>query len=172
MKKWMIFVLAVIVALSSWGCTAQRDKLQDPVHFYYLPQAYRFGTEDSVLAFEQRDGVTFRENPEALLRNYLEGPRDTTLRSPFPTGTGLIRLEIEGDTAYVLLSQAFSQLTGYRLTLACACVASTCLDYFDCVNVCISAENSLLDGEKSITLNAKTLLLYDTAVEQTAPQEK
>ena len=70
---------------------------------------------------------------------------------------------MDQNTLYVTVSKELAQLSGLELTLACSCLSMTCMELTGAENIVISAENSLLDGQKSITMNKDTLLLIDKA---------
>ena len=55
---------------------------------------------------------------EELLTELLKGPLDESLKSPFPTGTVLNTLTLEGGRAVVDLTAAYGALSGVSLTLA------------------------------------------------------
>lgn len=171
MKKRIIILLIGILIWNLFGCAAQKPKLQQPVSFYYLPENYSFGTEDAVLVSEQREGSGIRQDLNALLTLYFDGPETPELRSPFPSGTTLLKLEMLDDTLHITLNEAFSELRGFKLTLACAAITKTCLTLSDCVNVQIYAENATLDGEKFILMNEASLLLLDHAEPQPTSTE-
>ena len=62
---------------------------------------------------------------EELLTELLKGPLDETLKSPFPTGTVLNTLSLEGGRAMVDLTAAYGTLSGVSLTLADYAIALT-----------------------------------------------
>ena len=59
------------------------------------------------------------------MEELLDGPLDETLRSPFPAGTALLSLALEGGRAVVDLSSAYGTLSGVSLTLADYAIALT-----------------------------------------------
>ena len=66
-----------------------------------------------------------QELSTALLNALLDGPSDETLKSPFPSGTTLLSLKLEGSRARVDLSSHYGTLSGMALTLADYCITLT-----------------------------------------------
>ena len=96
---------------------------------------------------------------------YLAGPDNVELVSPFPNGLRLIRHHQEGETLYLLFSEELAQLSNLSLSMACGCITMTCLTLTDATQVTIEANESLLDGQKSITMERDSLILSDHAAE-------
>ena len=96
---------------------------------------------------------------------YLAGPDNVELVSPFPNGLRLISHHQEGETLYLLFSEELSQLSNLSLSMACGCITMTCLTLTDATQVTIEANESLLDGHKSITMGQDSLILSDHAAE-------
>lgn len=83
------------------------------------------GTAGAALAPEFRPLPQSGAEGEALLGLLLSGPEEPGLNSPFPGGTALKSLRIEGDLALVDLSEAYGGLSGVDLSLADGCIVLT-----------------------------------------------
>ena len=158
MKRFLIFLLLLALALSCWACSDQQS-----VTFYYVREepAYLFGTENAVIVGENRDYASNIQNLHSLLILYLHGPLNENFQSPFPRGTSLVTVHQEGYHLTVRLSSIASAMKGADLTLACACLAKTCFDATDAELVTIIATGF---GNISVTMTRDSLLLIDDAV--------
>lgn len=172
MKKMIMLLISVAMLFSLLSCTESNKDFQSPVRFYYPRVECTFGKSDSVLAGEVHEAGSHAYDLTYLLEQYLKGPEDDGLYSPFPAGTKLVRLEQNGRTLNIILDSTFAELTGLKLTLACAGLTKTCLELADIDIVQISADGPTLDGERSIIMDRQTLELLDQAVnDMTAPTQ-
>ena len=137
MKRFLIFLLLLSLALSCWACSEQTS-----VTFYYVREesAYLFGEENAVIVGENRESASNIQNLHSLLILYLHGPLNENFQSPFPRGTSLVAVQQEGSHLTVRLSSIASAMKGTDLTLACACLASTCFSLTDAQSVTIASE--------------------------------
>ena len=164
MKRFLIFLLILGLALSCWACSDQQS-----VTFYYVREepSYLFGTENAVIVGENRDSAGNIQNLHSLLILYLHGPLNENFRSPFPRGTSLVAVQQEGSHLTVRLSSIASAMKGADLILACACLTKTCFDATDAEIVTIIATGF---GNISVTMTRNSLLLTDDAV--SVPDER
>lgn len=160
MRKLWIIILAVFMLLSLIGCTDE-GQIDNTLAFYYRNPAFSYDAQCSPLIAEQRDSTAFTSLEETLAA-YLAGPVSENLKSPFPADLKLINIVREGDNLQLTLSDEIGNLTGLDLTFACCCIAKTCMELTDAVNIVISAETALLGGEKSITMNESNMNLLDS----------
>lgn len=160
MKQVAVLLLTALLALSLVACNDSAT-VQNQVVFYYQNAELSYNATDSALASETRDGSTYNNLEETLLV-YLAGPVESNHISPFPVGLQLVSLRRESNTLYLVFSDELSNLSGLKLTVACCCIAQTCLGLTDAENICISAETVLLGGERSITLNESNMNLLDS----------
>lgn len=161
MKKQLLVLLCILHLLS--GCS-QAAPYEKPVEFYYCAGSYSYETGTSAIVSETREGADMHSLEETL-RAYLAGPESGELVSPFPAGLKLVAIRQEGGTVFITLSKELSQLTNLSLSMACGCITMTCLGLTDAEQVTIEAEDSLLNGQKSITMDRNSLLLADRSAE-------
>ena len=167
MKRWIAVCLLFVLILSLAACSIT-EKIEYPVSYHYLraPMAngeIHHGSEDSVIAPEIREGAPYQDNITLLLDLYLHGPLDKNFQTPFPVGTALRSLTVEGTHANVVLSRSFAKQSGIDLSLSCACLTLTVMDLTGAETVTISVQGEQLDGKDSITLDRSNLILTDTA---------
>lgn len=157
-------IFIIISILLCAGCSSQKVEFESPVNFYYPRIECTFGESDSVLAAEIREAGDHKDDLNYLLQQYLTGPQTESLYSPFPAGTKLVRLEQNETTLNIILDSTFAELSGLKLTLACAGLTRTCLELAPVETVQISADGPTLDGERSIIMDRYALELIDSAV--------
>ncbi len=163
MKKFLIFLLLATLMLPLTACADDGEEIIAPVEFFYLRREPTYGTSDSVIAPENRESAGHEDDREYLLSMYLEGPASTDLYSLIPAGTRLLALQQHGERIKVILSDEFAQLNGLDRTLACACIAKTCMTLLRGSSVEIDCKTISLGEFGPIYLDAQSLLLLDDA---------
>lgn len=158
--KYLRCLCLLLALLLLAGCGADQESGENAVKFYYLQAQIGYSSEDSVITWEHRsDNGTLYET----LTLYLQGPLSDELTSPFPAGTSLVEIDEEDQVLNLKLNARLATLTGMELTLACTCLAKTCFAMTDAREVRISANDTLLDGVKYITITTDSLLLTDSS---------
>lgn len=164
MKKVIAIFLVLIIGLSLISCREKAPEFQQPLNCYYLSKSIQYNTPNAVISCEQIDGAQLmNQSLGQFLRQYLKGPDSEELISPFPAGTFLVHLTIDDQTVRIRLSSAFATLSGHNLTLACACLTLTVLDYTGLTYVSISVNDTALDDQIIITLDRNSIILLDPA---------
>ena len=163
MKRLFCILLVTILVTGLWGCDSNQPRLNAPVEFYYCYDTTlaTYTMSDGVVASEQRESTGY-EDTAKLLDLYLQGPLDPKLRSPFPAGITVIQLALNETVAEIALSQQLADLSGYDLTLACACLAMTVMELTQAEAVQISAEDKTLWGNPFIMISKDQLVFLDT----------
>lgn len=161
MKRLIGLILCLLMILP--GCSA--DTKKDQTVFYYCRADYAYGTEEAVVAPEEREMSAKASDWKNLLALYLVGPLDETLVSPF-SGTKLRSAEMQGNHLLIVLEDSGENMTDVRFSLACACVTKTCLEWQTVSHV------TIVCGERSVTMNRNNLLLHDSITPiETATEE-
>lgn len=166
MKRILCMLLLISMILCLWGCQQKDSKIV--LHFYYPRENY---------GYDEQQGRFFQQSAQEELRNdivyqssqkvideYLLGPLDPALSNPFPTGTQLVSLRVEGAVLYMTLTDQLSELTGIPLIMACACLARTAIMLTDSVQVQIRCESAMLDGGQVIIMNSETVIFDDPII--------
>ena len=161
MKRLIIMLLIPLLLLS--GCSFPDQGIKDPVEFYYLRSCN--GSEDFKIYFaegaivaESREASGHKDDLYYLLSMYLRGPLSPQMESPFPSGAAVTKVWQEGDHLYVNLNAASANAEDLQLTLVWACLAKTCMPFAG-VN-----EATIRSGARTITINAKNVILYDATI--------
>lgn len=172
MKRYLSLILLLCMCFSFVGCQNKSEELKVPANFYYLKQEFSYGVEDAVIAPEIRESVHIRDNLSALLKEYLHGPKDNALTRAVPTRVSIVEVYKENRTVTLVLSPEFSRLSGIDLTLACACLSMTVMDYADADTVEIMVPDELLGDSERIKMTREDLLLLDIqTTDDTTPLE-
>ncbi len=171
MKRWTSLLLIFAFLLAASGCSRNAAPPTTPVTFYYPAVETVYDGKTAVIHPEIRDGAGYEADTEGLLALYLQGPASETLRSPFPSQVTLIRYSTTSNTANVVLSSEFAQLSGIDLTLACTCIANTLFDLTQLERLQIFATNSQLDGQTSIILARDDIYYLDTVAPTEEPAD-
>ena len=151
--------ICLLVMLLLCGCASPAVDSDQQVTFYYVQSEIDFQGQNGVIAPEIREIGNRSDDLSYLLSLYLQGPQSDALRSPFPENLTLVQIRQEEAYLEVVVSQRLSNLTGMELTLACSCLAKTCMDLSGAQEVRISAQEQLLDGASYITITADSILL-------------
>lgn len=157
MKKCIIPLLVFLLLLC--GCS-QKAKTNTGTAFWYLRGNYQYGPEISMFACEyvNTDGL----DTEAALKQYLEGPADAELRSPFHAGTVLVGYLEEEGAAKVTLSQEFASGNESDTHCAAICLAKTLNGFTGCEDLQIF----LADAPDTVflQLTPQDFALYDEVI--------
>lgn len=162
MKRTICFLLSLLLLLIFCGCKKEVAQDEDSISFYYPLAELSYQAGSSAIAAEPRQNEQWGSWAQ-VLNIYLKGPLASTFYSPFPAGLQVTETRMENGTLHITVSQQLADLTGLPLTIACGSMAMTCLELTGAETVIIRAENGLLDGQKSITMDKNTLLLLDLA---------
>ena len=163
MKRILCLFLVCALCLPLLGCKPKTEDIEDPVNFYYRRSAdtITFGKADGVITSEQREAAGHRDDPAYLINLYLKGPAGTGMNRTFPKGVELVKFSLEGGCAYITVSDFFSTLTGINLALACACLTLTVCELTGAKQLTVSTSNTLLDGNRTVTMTPEDLLFLD-----------
>lgn len=161
-----IWAAILIFALlgSFCGCTKSEPEMQSPVTFYYRRSHILYEGIHGVVAPEIQEANSSKNDVNALLEQYFQGPISADMHTTFPGGTKLLSITIQNELAHVLVTSHFSNLKGMDLTIACACITMTVMELTGVEAVEIKADRVLLNDAESIIMDRETLLLLDDTV--------
>ena len=163
--KRLLSLLMLLMIFS--GCSLQKQ--ENTATFYYPRVKYEYNVTDGVIGNELRN-TGDRYAAQELLDLYLRGPVSEELSMPFPEDLSVIRVSNDGHTIFITVSDNLATLSGAPLILACSCLGRTAIALCHVESAEIRCENLLLDGKKSITVNADTIF-YTDSVTQTKTAE-
>ena len=153
MKKLLCILLILCLLIPATGCTSNRKD----VYFYYPRKEVVSGGDDGVIAKEEREISRSENDLKNLLTLYLEGPLSQNLKNPFPKGTKLLHVSLQGKSLILTLTESFQKLEGMDRTIACASIAQTCLGLGS------FEEIHIISGNKLISLTPNTIALSDNS---------
>ena len=163
MKRTIALILIILLFT---GCTFTRTGMNEPVTFYYQrihsdSDSYDDFFSDGIIGHEIREASGHRENLNYLLTVYLRGPLDSELSSPFPAGTRILTTHQEDNLMMLQLNPVLAEKSDLHVTIACACLAKTCMELADVDTVQIESRN--LDDKLlfSRTFTKENLFLKD-----------
>lgn len=161
MTKRLFAVIMLMTILLS-GCGANNN---DPhsYTFYFPKEEIEFTADDGVVSAEARKLPSLSGDYKSILNEYLLGPASAGLKNPFPVGSTVLDVSIEGKRAYITLNNKFSILKDYTFTLACACLASTVFSIMDVDDVVIQAQGNFANGSISIAYSRSSFFNNDEA---------
>lgn len=118
-KRLLTILPALLLFLALIACGAREEEAGPLLYFQQrdLREAAGAGALGTETAFLAED-LDVQAEAETLLNALLAGPASETLQSPFPAGTSLLSVTVEGSQAHVDLSASYGTLSGVALTLA------------------------------------------------------
>lgn len=162
MRKFLCFILIACVLLAVAGCHKEETIPQHSVAVYYKKTAHDYGAEDGMIGKAYLDASGHENDYSHLIDAYLQSSPGEEFASTFPSGVKLVRFRLESSTAKVTLSSHMADCTGMDLTIALTCLTKTIMSMTGCQEVIFNATDTLLHGEKFVTLNTDSFLLADT----------
>ena len=101
-----------------------------------------------------------------LLSLYLMGPLNQDLVPAFSENTRLLSHSSNGTRIYIELSDTSEDLTDADFSLACACLALTC------IKASGTEEITIISGSRTLTIREDMLLLYEEPFPTAAETEE
>jgi len=147
-----LFCAALVVLMLFSGCAAKEH-----ANFYYRRTEYQYDAEDSVIVSERRDITGHDGHLPFLISLYLMGPLEKDYVSPFPSSVKLLTTQTQDNNLTVYLTDC-SSLSDAEYTLACTCMALTCLEFTNVNTVTVTS------AERTITIDPGMLTLYDSGI--------
>ena len=167
MKRLICLLLSLSLFLCLAACASQVDTPKQPVQFYYPRHTdqFQYGDPQGAITYELREAAGYTDRYTYLLNLYLRGPVTPELRDPFPSGISVISLNTAANSAELVLTDAFAQLSGMELTVACACLTLTIHSLTGIESLTVSTQGQQLGSEGKIVMNLSDILFMDTSTE-------
>lgn len=150
MKRVLVIILILLMITSGCG-------IKEHAMFYFCQADYSYETRESFIVSEKRDIQGYSGDLPFLISLYLMGPLEKEHTRMFPEGTQLIEVNFNNTDLIIKLTDT-SVLSDSRYTLACACMALTCMELCDATTITIQSAG------RSITIDPNMLTLYDTEI--------
>ena len=164
-RKSTALILCLFLLVGLYGCAGQShgDPLKSPMKFYYKTSDASYGDGQGATDYELRETYGHESDYVWVLTEYLKGPISQKLTAPFQRSVSIVSAERSGSQLQLQMTQELANLSGADLTVACACITLTCLEFPGVEAVSIRAVGSKLDGKTEILLNRNSLLLEDSS---------
>lgn len=163
MKKFICIILILTLTIPLFACG--EPELRTPGNFYYYRAETGFSDTDGVLAPELRELHSVKDDFDAILALYCEGPRDQALENPLPSGCAVPRYTFEEGVLKLHFGSEFAALTCVELTIAAGCLARTFLPLTGAETLILTADGALLNGETAMSLTLDDLGLRDNSLD-------
>lgn len=160
MKKIICFFLSIMLLFLFCSCSTNQDT-EHSVRFYYRSAETQYNSEDGVISSEYRDAGSNWNNFPKLISQYINGPVDDSLVSPFPKGLKLVEWDISRNIVAVTLSEHLANQSGVELMLSCACLTKTVLELTGIPVIEIRSKDNLLNGKEALTFSIESISYMD-----------
>jgi len=166
MKRIGAFLLLSIMLLTA-GCSGEAEEIPaekaDHV-LYFMERELTSAAGGGALRAEpvQLNNEEIEDTTQViewLVETLLRGPTDETLISPFPVGTTLRGVSVEGTRAVIDLSYQYSTLSGVELTLADQALVLTLTQLPNILSVKITVQGDELDYRDRQVFTARDVVL-------------
>jgi len=157
----------LIAAMVLSGCAFGRERLKEPVTFYYLRQhsqqeAYDLFFSEGAIGSELREASGHRKELAYLLALYMQGPKDSQLQLPFPIGSKIVQTHMEDGKLTIVMNSISSRFNEMDVTVSCACLAKTCMVLVDVDSVTVESHTADSRVLFSRTFTKDNLILEDS----------
>ena len=161
-KRYCIGGLLLLVLLFA-GCSLFRSEPEGlSMDLYFLAADAEFDSPTGALGVETRtfewtQWPTFDE----ILNVYFKGPQEDGLLSPFPAGLECLSTSLDDGVLTVILSDAFSTLTGINQSIASACLTNTLTQFQNVTGVCLETRANPEAEHDTVVLAKSDFVLQD-----------
>ncbi len=156
MRKIFSTFLSILILITFCSCNSNR-KSEHLVKFYYCRSEVQYNLEDGIISSEYRDAGSNWNNFPKLVSQYLNGPADDKLTTPFPSGLKLVEWDINRNVVTVTLSEHLASQSGVDLMLTCACITRTVLELTKVPIIKIRSKDNLLNGKETLTFSLESI---------------
>ena len=164
-RKSTALILCLFLLVGLYGCAGQShgDPLKSPMKFYYKTSDASYGDGQGATDYELRETYGHESDYVWVLTEYLKGPISQKLTAPFQRSVSIVSAERSGSQLQLRMTQELANLSGADLTVACACITLTCLEFPGVEAVSIRAVGSKLDGKTEILFKPEQSFYWRTA---------
>ena len=162
MKKVFLTILILFLVTGLVGCASEQYVDTIEVTFYYTQTELDHGSDTPLLMKVIRSVSAEDNDYEAILKIYLNGPTTYDCVSPFPGGTELVEMYVDGHKANIVLSPHIGTLAPARQTVAFACLSKTVIELTKVSSVQIRLQDSLINGKEFITFDSNSFVFFDS----------
>lgn len=169
MRRRLLFWAWLLTLLLLCGCVYAANTQSDSrAYFLFFQEADLTNAQGRDALREEKIYLPASETAppvqlaETLLKELLRGPLDETLKTPIPSGTSLLSVQVTDAKAVVDLSASYSTLSGIHLTMADYCIALTLTQLPEIRVVKITVRGQDLAYRNHQTFSVEDVLLSST----------
>ena len=163
-RMTVLFLIISLLSVALAACTspaAPTGQMLNPADLYYRNAEIGYGAQDGILGVQTVDLGQSAPELDRFLQEYLDGPTEQTLESPFPKNTVVQSVTAANNTVTVLLGGAYAELSGIQATVADACLAKTLLSYTGAEKVLLTVADTAGQTLRSRKIAQSDILLFD-----------
>lgn len=165
MKKFLHFFLIIMIISILLGCERSTEEFAEPVKFYYKAIIDFPAGKTDVFSYEVREGKYYNCDYILLLNDYLRGPQDDSLISPFPAGLHVVDISWEDEESIsIVLSSEVNQLTALDQTIAFSGITQTLAELVACNNIKFLVEDQNHEVIIITSMHVNSVHLYDSMI--------
>ena len=161
MRKLCVFLCCVLMFHMLTACGRNAEDYQMPVRYYFNNKEISYNTQAGVIQAEIREGADLHGNLTAFLHSYLRGPASSDFKRIIPADVYLVSCEVKDDSAEIVFSNQFAELTGIELVSACSALMMSVNAFTEVDTLCISAKNALIDEKEVYIISMDDIVLSD-----------
>ena len=161
MKRYISLLLVIVMLILFCSCEKRSENFVLPATFYYPQAQSSLDLSESMFRGEIRETAHCHGKLEEILNIYLSGPTTDDCVSPFPPNLFVLSAVQNEGTVTINLSNAFSQLEDFDLSIASICISMTVFGLTDCEEVELQTNGDALSGRDSIMISKDIIYLLD-----------
>ena len=157
-----LLCLLLATALLLCGCSKNYDNTS--CAFYYPYEQAHYSQQDGVIG-SHTESVANGRDYKSILNRYLQGPTTNGFVNPFPAGSAVISVTLDGNNATITINSSLAALKEIELSIACACLVNTVFSLIPVQTVILQAESTFSDSSIYKVYSNESFLTGDNAKE-------
>ena len=157
-----LLCLLLATALLLCGCGKNYDNTS--CAFYYPYEQEHYSQQDGVIG-SHTESVANGRDYKSILNRYLQGPTPNGFINPFPAGSAVISVTLDGNNATITINSRLAALKEIELSIACACLVNTVFSLIPVQTVILQAESTFSDSSIYKVYSNESFLTGDNAKE-------
>lgn len=158
-----LLCLLLVTALLLCGCGMNYDNTS--CAFYYPYESINYSQQDGVIGSHTELIPSGRRDYKSILNRYIQGPTTNGFINPFPAGSAVISVTLDGNNATITINSRLAALKEIELSIACACLVNTVFSLIPVQTVILQAESTFSDSSIYKVYSNESFLTGDNAKE-------
>ena len=160
-KSLLCLLLTTALLLSSCG----KNYDDTSCAFYYPYEQTHYSQQDGVIGSHTESIPNGRSDYKSTLNRYLQGITPNGFINPFPAGSAVINVTLDGNKAIITINSRLAALKDIELSIACACLVNTVFSLIPVQTVILQAESTFSDSSIYKVYSKESFLTGDNAKE-------